>query len=170
MRSALFACGIAMALAGLWPVWAADDAAGVAAPQPTTCFAADAGAASTDRAAHLAWGQANPALMTDNLISKIEELGECLGGGLRWVDTFAAVSVVIAVAAPDPACFGGDAGVVSTSRSDHEAAFATSANRGQVLLDNLIWKASSAMRCLAPGPQTELFADLSVVLARSVVN
>lgn len=131
----------------------------------TDCFAKDPGAGSTNRATHYSWAKDQTASRLEgNLNSKLDLLFQCKTISTRSLsERFADVSVIIARYVPDASCFGGDAGVVNTSSSDHKAWGLSQGADG--MRTNLEWKIASALKCLDRSRQASFYADVSVALA-----
>lgn len=134
-------------------------------PIAASCFGSDVGAASVDWNGHFTWAQQHSvADVESNLKWKVASVFQC--DALADSELFAAfsdLSVVIGHYAPDPACFGGDAGAASTNRGGHYA-WASQRPRQQIL-ENLQWKLDGAVRCIGGAQFSSYFADLSVILA-----
>ena len=129
------------------------------------CFAKDPGAGSTNRETHYSWAEDQTAgRLESNLDSKLDLLFQCKTISTRSLsERFADVSVIIARYVPDASCFGGDAGVVNNSSSDHKAWGLRQGADG--MRTNLEWKIASALKCLDRSRQASFYADVSVALA-----
>jgi hypothetical protein len=146
--------------------------AGVAefvAPQPalaTGCFGTDAGAGSMNWNVHYTWAQARSRVeMQNNLDWKVRSVFGCNAlDSAELTNAFADLSTVIGRYVPDPACFHGDVGAASTSRSTHWR-WAHERSRAEIRA-NFLMKVDDAMECLSRSRDLRMFADLSVILAR----
>jgi hypothetical protein len=131
------------------------------------CFVADPGAGLTDRNAHYVWirGQSSTTVES-NLKTKAAYLFRCPSLTQdRLSSAFADISIVVAKYVPRAACFGGDAGAVSSDWSGHKT---WSQSKGaEEMLGNLQQKISSALRCMDRPRQNSFFADLSVAIAEA---
>lgn len=141
------------------------------------CFAADKGAASTNKIEHANWARRqSTGTLISNLAAKIAMVFNCTAvSDDQAVRAFAAASGVIArrisepVRVADTMCFANDRG----SRNPVDSAHADWARRQSraTYRDNLIWKVGVALRCLKVGePQVELFAEISSMLARVPID
>jgi hypothetical protein len=160
MRTATLRTGIWIALAGI--------AFTGSLKAERRCFE-DAGAASTERSEHLSWARRTESNeIRRNVLEKIERVSNCLARERRrdeWIDLFTRVSLQVARAVPDAGCFDGNQGVVSTDPETHRQ-FARDNNR-ETVVEDLKRKVSAALRCLNKRGQDELFAEISVLLARA---
>ncbi len=77
-------------------------------------------------------------------------------------DLFAKMSVLVAQAVPNPSCFDGDAGVVSTNPAVH-LSYAQKNGRS-VASSGLQWKIGKALACADKDRRGRLFADLEMAL------
>jgi hypothetical protein len=138
------------------------------------CFGADKGAASTSKTEHGNWARGqSPQTLIDNLATKIAMVFNCTAvSDAQAVQAFAEASGVVARRLSEPvrvknqSCASGDRGVLEPNDSAH-ASWARTKKRGEIR-DNLIGKIGIALTCLKAGePQVELFAEISVILART---
>jgi hypothetical protein len=131
-----------------------------------SCFGNDQGAGSLRRDDHLGWAaRQNPQTLAANLRGKIGAVWRCNLQQGQLANAFADLSVLIPRYVRNPACFNGDTGVLATDWNAHRNWAAQQDVRR--LLDNMQWKAASALRCLDANGQAQLFADLSVGLAQA---
>jgi hypothetical protein len=151
-------------------VWISDTAPGQSGPwvmrrKPQGCFeAAGYTTRSHDRQAYLEWARQHPNDIISNLDREVDVVSGCMSDNLeQWATLFGKVSAIVANAATDPQCFGGDAGVVVRDEGSHRA-FALSRSH-DFILDNLKWKTAAAIRCVSPDRQRALFADISAALS-----
>lgn len=128
------------------------------------CFAQDPNAGLTSREPHLTWAQ-NQTVdgLVANLNFKYDLLVNCPLSKDELAAAFASASWWIVNRVQDPACFGGDAGVVNPSLQAHRD-WAQQRSPDEFMA-NLKWKTEAAMQCLDAAQQRELFADISYSIA-----
>lgn len=128
------------------------------------CFAEDPGAGLTSREPHLEWAQdKSGAELIENLNYKLDLLERCPLSEDELELAFGSLSRWIAARVRDPACFGGDTGVLNESLDAHREW--AQQRPPTEFMANLRWKTGAAMQCLDPAQQRELFADLSYGIA-----
>jgi len=83
---------------------------GARTAEEQACFDADRSAGSGDWNTHDQWARGKDVeLLRQNLAKKIDLIYKCPAvSGEKFADFFADLSVILARAAPDPECFGGD--------------------------------------------------------------
>lgn len=131
----------------------------------SACFESDPGAGSRNRSDHFNWARSRSAReIENNLKKKLDMVVNCPSATDDDVTgMYASFSTALA-RNTNAACFPGDPGSARTDYASHEM-WALANDRAEIL-DYATWKVETAFRCLKPGDEAGVFADLSVEISK----